>query len=93
MTQKNGSENIEAKNLVMYEFTVTATLQVPVELNLDDESIAREHLMVKEGSEKIYKTLNENFRILFNKKGEEKIVIKSQYFYGGKKIPVIAYQG
>jgi hypothetical protein len=81
------------ENLVLYEFSVTTTLMVPVHRELDNKSISREYPMIREGSDKIYGILKDNFDIATNKEGEEKIIIKSQYFYGEKKVHVIAYSG
>ena len=93
MTKEIIETTTDVENKVLYEFTVNATLQVPVDMNLDAESIVREHPMIQEGANKIYAALNENFCIARNKKGDEKILINSQYFFGGEKISVIAYSG
>ncbi len=83
----------DLENVVLYEFTVTATLQVPVAMKIDTESIISEHQMIREGSDKIYDALIKNFVIANDKQDKEKILIKSQYYFDGKKIPCIAYSG
>jgi hypothetical protein len=93
MTKEIIDTTKDLENLVFYEFTLTATLQVPVEMKIDSESLIGEHQMIQEGSNKIYDALIKNFVIANDKKNKEKILIKSQYYFGGKKIPCIAYTG
>jgi len=93
MTKEIIETKKDLENLVLYEFTLTATLLVPVEMRIDSESLIGEHQMIKEGSDKIYDALIKNFVIANDKQDKEKILIKSQYYFGGKKIPCIAYSG